>query len=94
MARSARSSQAWVSAEASLPSGWQMSGLWRFDGSWVSLSEGGPAPPFAQAHGLGRDPLANGGRVRADHCGLADPCGGRRIDHQPRVLEIAEDTGW
>jgi hypothetical protein len=25
-------SQAWVSAEASLPLGWQISGPWRFDG--------------------------------------------------------------
>src|SRR5688500_8084149 len=33
-------SQAWVSAEASLPLGWQISGLWRFDGLWVALSEG------------------------------------------------------
>jgi hypothetical protein len=24
-------SQAWVNAEASLPLGWQISGLWRFD---------------------------------------------------------------
>jgi hypothetical protein len=36
-------SQAWVSAEASLPLGWQMSGLWRFGELWVALSEG-PAP--------------------------------------------------
>jgi hypothetical protein len=33
-------SQAWVSAEASLPLGWQIIGLWRFDGLWVALSEG------------------------------------------------------
>jgi len=33
-------SQAWVSAEASLPLGWQISGLWRFEGLWVALSEG------------------------------------------------------
>jgi hypothetical protein len=33
-------SQAWVSAEASLPLGWQIRGLWRFDGLWVALSEG------------------------------------------------------
>jgi hypothetical protein len=33
-------SQAWVSAEASLPLGWQISGLWRFDDLWVALSEG------------------------------------------------------
>jgi hypothetical protein len=33
-------SQAWVSAEASLPIGLQLSGLWRFDDLWVALSEG------------------------------------------------------
>ena len=33
-------SQAWVSAEASLPLGWQIRGLWRFDDLWVALSEG------------------------------------------------------
>jgi hypothetical protein len=33
-------SQAWVSAEASLPLGWQISGLWRFDDLWIALSEG------------------------------------------------------
>jgi hypothetical protein len=27
-------SQAWVSVEASLPLGWQLSGLWRFDDLW------------------------------------------------------------
>jgi hypothetical protein len=33
-------SSAWVSAEASLPLGWQISGLWRFDELWVALSKG------------------------------------------------------
>ena len=33
-------SQACVSAEASLPLGWQIRGLWRFDDLWVALSEG------------------------------------------------------
>lgn len=32
-------SQSWVSAEASLPLGWQISGLWRFEDLWVSLAE-------------------------------------------------------
>ena len=32
-------SQAWV-AEASLPLGWEIRGLWRFDDLWVALSEG------------------------------------------------------
>jgi hypothetical protein len=33
-------SQSWVSTEASLPLGWQISGLWRFDDLWIALSEG------------------------------------------------------
>ena len=33
-------SQAWVSAEASLPLGGQISGLWRFGDLWIALSEG------------------------------------------------------
>jgi hypothetical protein len=33
-------SQAWVSAEASLPLDWEIAGLWQFDGLWVALSEG------------------------------------------------------
>ena len=33
-------SQAWVSAEASLPLGWQIRGVWRFDDLRVALSEG------------------------------------------------------
>jgi hypothetical protein len=33
-------SQAWTSAEASLPLGWQLTGLMRFGGEWVAFSEG------------------------------------------------------
>jgi hypothetical protein len=33
-------SQAWVSAEASLPRGWEIRGRWRFDDLWIALSEG------------------------------------------------------
>ena len=33
-------SQAWTSAEASLPLGWQLSGLYRFDDLWIALGEG------------------------------------------------------
>ena len=33
-------SQAWVSAQASLPLGWQIRGLWRFDDLWIALGEG------------------------------------------------------
>jgi hypothetical protein len=33
-------SQAWVSAEASRPRDWQISGLWRFGDVWIALAEG------------------------------------------------------
>ena len=32
--------QAWTAAEAALPLGWQLSGLYRFDELWVGLAEG------------------------------------------------------
>ncbi len=31
---------AWTAAEATLPLGWRVRGLWRFDGTWIALSEG------------------------------------------------------
>jgi hypothetical protein len=45
-------SQAWVSAEASLPFGWQISGLWRFDDLWVALSEGPYFDDYLSGSGL------------------------------------------
>lgn len=33
-------SMAWVTAEASMPLGWRISGLWRFDDAWIALSVG------------------------------------------------------
>ncbi len=33
-------SRAWVSAEASLPLDWQLSGLYRFEDLWIGLAEG------------------------------------------------------
>jgi hypothetical protein len=33
-------SQSWVTAEASLPLGWQISGLWRFDDLWIDYLSG------------------------------------------------------
>ena len=32
--------QAWTAAEAALPLGWRVSGLWRFDDVWIALGEG------------------------------------------------------
>jgi hypothetical protein len=33
-------SRAWTAAEAALPLGWRLSGLYRFDETWIALSEG------------------------------------------------------
>lgn len=43
-------SQAWVSAEASLPLGWEIAGLWRFGEEWIALSEG-PDRDYIDASG-------------------------------------------
>ena len=43
-------SQAWVSAEASLPQGWEIAGLWRFGDEWIALSEG-PDRDYLDASG-------------------------------------------
>jgi hypothetical protein len=32
--------QAWTAAEAALPLGWHVSGVWRFDDLWIALGEG------------------------------------------------------
>jgi hypothetical protein len=48
-------SQAWVSAEASLPRGWQISGLWLFDNLWVALSEGPAFDDYLSGSGLYAD---------------------------------------
>ena len=33
-------SQAWTRVEASLPRGWELAGLYRFENTWVALSQG------------------------------------------------------
>ena len=43
-------SQAWVSAEASLPRGWEIAGVWRFGEEWIALSEG-PDRDYLDASG-------------------------------------------
>ena len=32
--------QAWIAAEAALPLGWHVAGVWRFYDTWVALGEG------------------------------------------------------
>lgn len=44
-------SQAWGSAQASLPLGWEISGLWRFAEAWVSLAEGPGFDDYARGSG-------------------------------------------
>jgi hypothetical protein len=44
--------QAWTTAEASLPLGWRISGLWRFDDLWVALSEGPAWEDYLSGCGL------------------------------------------
>ena len=44
-------SQAWTSAEASLPLGWRLSGLYRFDELWVPLAEGDAFDDYASGTG-------------------------------------------
>ena len=43
--------QAWTSAEASLPLGWQLSGLHCFDDLWVGLAEGPEFDDYASGSG-------------------------------------------
>ncbi len=40
MARLGALTLAWTTAEASLPLGWRVSGLYRFDDTWIGLAEG------------------------------------------------------
>ena len=44
-------SQAWTTAEASLPLGWQIVGLWRFGEVWISLAEGPAFDDYASGSG-------------------------------------------
>ena len=44
-------SQAWTSAEASLPLGWQISGLYRFEDLWIGLAEGPAFDDYASGSG-------------------------------------------
>lgn len=67
-------SQSWVTAEASLPLGWEISGLWRFDGLWIALSAGPAFDDYLSGSGQsGEQALlgsaiaygSGGGRLRA-----------------------------
>lgn len=44
-------SQAWVSAEAALPLGWRIAGLYRFDEIWIGLAEGPAFEDYCGASG-------------------------------------------
>ncbi len=45
-------SQAWTTVEASLPHGWQLAGLYRFDEVWIALSEGPEFDDYLSGSGL------------------------------------------
>ena len=42
---------AWTDAEAALPLGWQISGVWRFEDLWVALGEGPAFDDYASGTG-------------------------------------------
>ena len=43
--------QAWTSAEASLPLGWRLSGLYRFEDLWIGLADGPAFEDYASGSG-------------------------------------------
>ena len=43
--------QAWTAAEAALPLGWQVSGLYRFGELWIGLAEGPAFDDYASGSG-------------------------------------------
>ena len=43
--------QAWTAAEAALPRGWHIAGVWRFDGTWKALGEGPAFNDYASGSG-------------------------------------------
>ncbi len=51
MARLGALTQAWTAAEASLPLGWHVAGLWRFDDTWIALGEGPTFDDYASGSG-------------------------------------------
>jgi hypothetical protein len=42
---------AWTAAEAALPLGWRVSGLYRFDDLWIGLAEGPDFDDYASGSG-------------------------------------------
>jgi hypothetical protein len=51
MAALGAQTQAWTSAEASLPLNWLMSGLYRFDDLWIGPAEGPAFDHYASGTG-------------------------------------------
>ena len=70
-------SQAWTSAEASLPLGWQLSGLYRFDELWVGLAEG----PEFDDYLSGSRPVCGTGSPQAER----SAAGTQRLNDRMRV---------
>ena len=51
MARPGALTQAWTAAEAALPLGWHVAGVWRFDDTWIALGEGRAFDDYASSSG-------------------------------------------
>jgi hypothetical protein len=68
-------SQAWVSAEASRPRDWQVTGLWRFGDVWSAIAEGPRFDDYLSASGQqdyqALQRLAD--RLRARRGSMTDP---------------------
>ena len=62
--------QAWTAAEASLPLGWPISGLWRFDELWIALGEGPAFDDYASGSAQYAEQALRrlADRLREGHC--------------------------
>jgi hypothetical protein len=85
-------SQAWVSAQAALPHGWQVSGIWRFDDLWIALSEGPEFDDYVSGSGQYAEQAI---RRLADRSGRAAGTGFRLMrkplrwpDYEARVVTV------
>ncbi len=48
-------SLAWTQAEAALPLGWRIRGLWQFDEQWIALSVGAGWDDYLSGSGMHAD---------------------------------------
>ena len=90
-------SQAWGSAEASLPFGWQISGLWRFDDLRIALSEGPEFDDYLSGSGQFADQalrqMADRLRERRGGDGTTRPYLDGSLSYRPEFDLISTDDG-